>query len=448
MGPVLMRAVGMLVVTALAVVMANEADAQGPVDSRVEVVPGVYLASFSEDGPAADGLRRESPQPDAIEPDRDPRVVGGHKTAISRWPWQVSIGYVPIDPSNDFRNHHCGGSLVTPQIVVTAAHCVTLGQGEFARTPEEFRVIAGRTRLSSRGGGRYALADYFWFVDEAGDPLWNRETIAWDVVFLLLSTPSAQETIKIAGEDEAAVWSPGQRAFATGWGSTKAGTDGELKDTHSDVLRQAKIKMIPDSGCGSVYGPILLPDLMVCAGVRAGGIDVCTGDSGGPLVVPIAGGGYRLVGDTSFAAGCGLPRVPGVYGRLAAYPIRQALREGIRAVSGSDVVGSGARPPNRFNLARQTLNYSRRGTDLVARVPGPGQLRLRRNKKLRGSVVYPREAGTARIRLVARAKAQRRLAGVEPGQDARATVTARITYTPLNGNPRTTSNRIRIVRRR
>ena len=437
----LTRLIGGLIITALAVVPASEANAQEPADSRLEVAPGVYLASFSEDGPAAS-------QPVAVEPEPTPRVVGGHKSKISRWPWQVSIGYIPIAPRNDFKNHHCGGSLVAPRIVVTAAHCMTLGQGEFARTPGEFRVIAGRTRLSRDGGSRHSLADYFWFVDEAGNPLWDRDTITWDVVFLLLSEPSDQQTLRIAGEDEAAVWAPGQRAFATGWGSTKVGTDAELEETHSDVLRQAKIKMIADSRCDSVYGPILFSELMVCAGVREGGIDVCAGDSGGPLMVPIAGGGYRLIGDTSFAAGCGLPRVPGVYGRLAADPIRQALGAGIRAVTGADVVGSGAQPPNRFSLARHTVKFARGATEVVARIPGPGQLRLRKNAKLRGSVVHPREAGTARIRLIPRGSAKRTLAAATPGQAVRARVTARITYTPLNGNPRTTSNRIRILRRR
>jgi secreted trypsin-like serine protease len=63
----------------------------------------------------------------------------------------------------------------------------------------------------------------------------------------------------------------------------------------------------------------------VAAGFPQGGVDTCQGDSGGPLLVS-AGTAMRLVGDTSYGAGCAEPGFPGVYGRLADTTLREWIR--------------------------------------------------------------------------------------------------------------------------
>ncbi|HSI81438.1 MAG TPA: serine protease, partial [Solirubrobacterales bacterium] len=363
--------------TVALVLAAPTAASTGERGSTAEVGPGIHLApasAFADPERTAGDVLGPGP----LEPELTRRVVGGSPTTIRRWPWQVSIGYLPISPTNAFRNHHCGGTLVSPSVVVTAAHCMTLGPNRNFRPAEEFQVTSGRRTLSTSAGQEHEIADYFWFVDGEGEPLWNPDTIEWDVVFLVLASPANRRTIKIAGSDEAGIWAPGRRAFVTGWGSTIAGTGHEVAEklNKSDVLRQARIRMLSDSGCEAVYGAEYVATVMVCAGDLAGGVDVCSGDSGGPLVVPIAGGGYRLIGDVSFGDGCGVPGIPGVYGRLATDPIRGALREGVEAVAGVDVVGSGAEPSNRFAFGR--LRQARDGAPrLAVRVPGRGQVKLR-----------------------------------------------------------------------
>ena len=84
---------------------------------------------------------------------------------------------------------------------------------------------------------------------------------------------------------------------------------------------------------------------MLCAGEEAGGKDTCQGDSGGPLVSPVNGGGVRLVGDTSFGAGCAQPGLPGVYGRVGANPIRDSIGNAAQSIAGVDVIGEGSRAP-------------------------------------------------------------------------------------------------------
>lgn len=415
--------------------------AQADPEPRVEVAPGVYLAAASELESTERPTRRQDGAGAASGAGTvKPRITGGSATKISRWPWQVSIGYLHPFPNNDRKNHICGGTLVAPTIAISAAHCFTLGSPEF-RPPEEFRVVTGRTKLSGHGGRRHGVANYYWFVDQQGQPLWNRDTGAWDVVFVELDSPSDRTTIKIAGPDEGVLWAPGRRAFVTGWGTTKAGTDDEIGSRTSDELREARIRMVSDSACDSVYGPIFIAEVMVCAGSRSGGADACTGDSGGPLVVPIAGGGYRLVGDVSFAEGCGLPGIPGVYGRLAADPIRTSLRAGIQAVAGVDVVGTDAQPSNQFGFGR--VRQSARGrAKLTVRVPGRGQVRVKRTKQLQRAVAWPSEAGPVRVALRPRGKAKRRLARVREGKVARVRVRARVSYKPMGGERRTKSLRV------
>ncbi len=387
----------------------------------LEVAHGIYLASAAHTG----GDRQ------VAAPSRSKvrhKIINGSATTIRRWPWQVSIGYLPLDPHNARKNHNCGGSLVAPTIVVTAAHCMTLGPNRNFRPPGEFNVVSGRTRLSSDRGQVHDLANYFWFTDRDGTPLWNPDTGAWDVVFLQLASKAKQTPIKIAGPDEASVWIPGQRAFVTGWGLT-----GEHTDQFPDRLRQGRLEMASDPACESVYGPLLVSSVMVCAGASRTGADTCGGDSGGPLVVPIAGGGYRLVGDVSFGPDCTSPPsgVPGVYGRLAADPMRTALQRGIEDVAGANVIGSGAERPGRFGFGRLIRNQRRGTARLVVRVPGRGRLALHRTGRVQRAVIYPTHAGAVRIPVHPQGAARRGLNRTGKGR-----VRVRVTY-KADDQPRT-----------
>jgi hypothetical protein len=393
-----------------------------------EVAPGVFLASSSQ----APGDDHAPPQ---MEPAFRRKIFDGSVSTVRRWPWQVSIGYVPISPDDAHKNHLCGGSLVAPTIVVTAAHCMTLGPNRNFRPADEFEVVTGRTRLSSDAGQVHELADYEWFVDKRGRPLWNPNTREWDVVFLQLATPARKQTIKIAGPGEESVWAPGQRAFVTGWGLTR-----QNAELGSNRLRQGRIRMVSNSACESVWGPLLFDTLMVCAG-DSGEVDACAGDSGGPLVVPIADGGYRLIGSVSFGADCGTRGIPGVYGRLASAPIRTALNHGIQDVAGVNVVGSGAGASNRFGFGR-LIRHPRRGTaSLVVRVPGRGELRMHRTASILRAAAFPSKAGPWRLPVRLRGRAMHRL-----NRTGRAAARARVTFGGF-GDPRTRSVRVVLVKR-
>jgi secreted trypsin-like serine protease len=295
------------------------------------------------------------------------RIVGGSTTTIEEWPWQVAIALHPSEGGDGFDRQFCGGSLVAANIVITAAHCVYDNpnlSGQDANdddfdNPANYSVITGRTTLSSSAGQEIAVANTYYPVaggvatpDSPGQPLYNPDTSEWDAVFLQLSSNSTSGTIKLAGPDERALWEAGDPAVATGWGTTVSPDPGGF--SRSDTLREVDIHIISDSDCGSplVYDGDFYPETMVCAGELSGGKDTCAGDSGGPLVVPNPAGGFRLVGDTSWGIGCGLPNNPGVYGRIADDPMRSALRNGILAVAGVDVVGSRDTDPPQTEITK------------------------------------------------------------------------------------------------
>jgi hypothetical protein len=312
---------------------------------------------------------------------------------------------------------------------------MTLGPNRNFRPADEFEVVTGRTRLSSSAGQEHELANYHWFVDRNGQPLWNPDTREWDVVFLDLATPARQRTIKIAGSGEESVWIPGQRAFVTGWGLTR-----QNDELGPDRLRQGRVKMVSDSACNAVWGPLLFSSVMVCAGA-SGKVDACAGDSGGPLVVPIAGGDYRLIGSVSFGADCGTRGMPGVYGRLASDPIRTPLQRGIQAVAGVNVLGSGAEAPSRFGFGALRRNPRRGTASLVLRVPGRGKLRMHRTARIRRAVTFPSAAGAWRLPVDLRGQARRRL-----NRTGRARAQARVTYDGFGGS-RTKSVRVLLLKR-
>jgi len=272
-------------------------------------------------------------------------IVNGHPAKITDWPWQVAlVDSKRSEPRKSARaRFFCGGSLLTPEIVITAGHCVADLK---PRAVKRIEIIGGRTHLNDEATGTVAsVEELIMPLKPNGKRRFTSDfgVADWDVALLRLKTPiEGQATIKLAGADEAASWSFGQVVRTTGWGVTAA-------DNYktSDVLRVATQVMLDDSVCRMANGRVYSPKTMNCLGGPSTNTSTCFGDSGGPLVAPV-GSEYRLIGLTSFGDASCRPVIPSVDSRIAGDPMRSWVQETVIGLTGIDPVGSGgvaATPP-------------------------------------------------------------------------------------------------------
>ncbi|CAM9735310.1 unnamed protein product, partial [Bubo scandiacus] len=227
------------------------------------------------------------------------RVVGGTDAQPGAWPWIVSIQ----NTRRRGTGHVCGGSLISPQWVLTAAHCFTK-----ASRITMWRVVVGTTRLTQPGPEAQVRAVKQLLVHEDYSNISQRN----DIALLELDRPvQCSNSIQLACvPDTSLKVSELTTCYVSGWGSTMVRAAGP-----TDVLQEAKVHLIDLNLCNSSrwYRGAVHPHNL-CAGYPQGGIDTCQGDSGGPLVCKDNSAEYFwLVGVTSWGIGCARAKRPGVY---------------------------------------------------------------------------------------------------------------------------------------
>lgn len=229
------------------------------------------------------------------------RVVGGEPAQPGSRPWQVGLLVAGIN--DNAQAQFCGGTLIAPKWVVTAAHCVDGGM-----LPSQVAVLPGTHSLSDAKARRVAVKLL------VVHPQWNKDTSDHDIALLELAVPvtpgPAITPIRFATTAQEP--SAGTPLTVSGWGATKQGGAGSV------LLMTVDVPVVPLGRCNqstSYDGAITAR--MVCAGRDEGGKDSCQGDSGGPAVT--AGDEPTLVGVVSWGHGCAKPWKYGVYTRVGAF---------------------------------------------------------------------------------------------------------------------------------
>ncbi|XP_005690872.1 PREDICTED: chymotrypsin-C [Capra hircus] len=237
-----------------------------------------------------------------FQPNLSARVVGGEDAIPHSWPWQISLQYL----RDDTWRHTCGGTLISPSHVLTAAHCIS--------NTLTYRVALGKNNLEveDEAGSLYVGVDTI-FVHEK----WNSFLVRNDIALIKLAeTVELSDTIQVACLPEAGSLLPQDYpCYVTGWG--RLYTNGPI----AAELQQGLQPVVDYATCSQRdWWGTTVKETMVCAG-GDGVISACNGDSGGPLNCQAENGNWDVRGIVSFGSGlgCNTLKKPTVFTRVSAY---------------------------------------------------------------------------------------------------------------------------------
>lgn len=250
-------------------------------------------------------IEKDVPQCDVTSP----LIVGGVVAKLNEFPHMAALGY----QTEDGLKWNCGGTLISENFVLTAAHCVKTVDVQ----PTVVRL--GEKNLASNNDGANPID--IRIAENIVHPDYTRSAFYNDIALLKLERPVNFDS-KIR---PACLWQnyeiSSSKATATGWGTT------DFVDTSgSDNLLKVDLSFYTNAKCNTYYKQVRklqygIVQTQLCAGAPNSERDTCHGDSGGPLT--ISGGSdnrcmYYLVGVTGFGNYCG-GEAPGVYARVSSY---------------------------------------------------------------------------------------------------------------------------------
>jgi secreted trypsin-like serine protease len=242
-----------------------------------------------------------APERSAAQGRAEASIVDGQAGSIASFPW---LAYVQYGGAVD--KFSCGGSVVAPRLVLTAAHCVLTGTGRVA-TASNFRVLTGRGDLREATPDRVSTVSQVLVFPEF-DPA----RILNDAALLVLSSPVDVPTLALANSSDLGLLAPGTPIAIAGWGLTRVSPP-----RLPAVFRQGQSAVQSASFCRrrlSLVLPTYNPGSQVC--VR-GSTGLCNGDSGGPAVARRPDGTEVQIGIASLKSSVDCrPAAPQVLARV------------------------------------------------------------------------------------------------------------------------------------
>ncbi|XP_078356744.1 trypsin-like [Oculina patagonica] len=216
------------------------------------------------------------------------RVIGGVDAKPGNWPWQIAL------LRGSSKSFSCGGSLIAPDWVVTAAHCIS------TLTASYYTIRLGdHDRHKNEGTEQDIQAKRIIKHENYGSPVLNN-----DIALIQLSKPATLNarvgTVCLPAHNEMVPTS--SKCFITGWGKIKH------PGSSHNILQQAQMPPVTNSACANKLASspggssLKITDNMLCAGVSGTILSGCHGDSGGPYVCQNSAGNWVLQGAVSWGS--------------------------------------------------------------------------------------------------------------------------------------------------
>uniref|UniRef100_A0A3P8UTA4 Ovochymase 1 n=1 Tax=Cynoglossus semilaevis TaxID=244447 RepID=A0A3P8UTA4_CYNSE len=233
------------------------------------------------------GIRNIQP-----EQEEESRIIGGQEAIPFSWPWQASLSFASMPA--------CGGAIISPQWVVSAAHCF-----KRFKKASYWTVVAGKHDIDAQKEEGQQMMGVAAILPHHG---YNSRTKENDIALVKLQQPLAfSRSVR-----PITIWTSALPVFRectiTGWGSTRE------NGPRINRLQEVNVTVLPPDVCNRYYTGRIRSS-MFCAGNEKGGVDACQGDSGGPLSC-YTGNKFELAGLVSWGVGCGRKKRPGVYTKL------------------------------------------------------------------------------------------------------------------------------------